>query len=139
MLTLQTVSVKKKHSEKSSIPPRILVVEDESSIAQAVSSQLQHSGYEVKVTVNGQEALAAIAQQEFDLILLDLVMPGIDGFSVLTQLQQQRNKTPVIVMSNLNQQMDIKMAKELGAEDYFVKAITPLGQLEKEVKKYIAR
>jgi DNA-binding response OmpR family regulator len=108
---------------------KILVAEDEKLLAKALELKLTKAGFEVVVVVNGQEALTQVGSTTFDLILLDLVMPQFDGFHFLAEAQKKGLKTPIIVLSNLGQDEDIKKAKELGAVDFFIKASTPLAKI----------
>lgn len=114
---------------QSSLPKKILIVEDEKPLARALELKLIQVGYQTQTARNGEEALKILETESFDLILLDLIIPKIDGFKILAQLKQRKLKTPVMVTSNLGQEEDIKRAKELGAIDYFVKADTPLADL----------
>jgi len=116
---------------------KILVVEDEELIAKPLSMKLRLSGFEVKNAFDGQEALENLAKEKFDLILLDLLMPKIDGFGVLADLQKKRDTTPVIVATNLNQAEDVSRVFELGCTNYYVKADTTLDQIVENVKKTI--
>jgi len=109
--------------------PRILVVEDERPMARALELKLQHSGFEVAVVNDGQAALDILQKEKFDLILLDLMIPKIDGFGVIQTLRERKNKTPVIVTTNLSQEDDAKKVKDLGAAGYFVKSDTPINKL----------
>lgn len=113
---------------------RILIVEDERPLSHALEMKLGHQGYETRVLTNGAEALALLDKEHFDLVLLDLIMPVMDGFAVLTELKNRKNKTPVIVLSNLGQDEDRAKTKELGAVDYFVKSNTPIADVVARVK-----
>ena len=116
---------------------RILIVEDERPIARAFELKLSHSGFEPVVTYDGEEALLALEKQKFDLILLDLIMPKMDGFAFLRELGKRKIKVPAIVTSNLGQEEDIRRAKELGAKDYFVKSDTPIADIVAHVEKVL--
>ena len=100
---------------------KILVVEDEKPIARPISLKLKFSGFDVCNAYDGQEALEVLKKETFDLILLDIIMPKMNGFEVLAQLKAQGNKTPIIVISNLSQDEDIEKVKSFGAF-YFVKS-----------------
>jgi DNA-binding response OmpR family regulator len=116
----------------------ILVVEDEKPMARALKLKLESNGFAVSLAADGNEAMEAITKGKFDLIILDLVIPGIDGFAILGELKKSNNPTPVIAASNLGQLEDITRAKDLGALHYFVKSNTSLAhivQLVKEVLK----
>ena len=116
---------------------KVLIGEDEKPIAKAFELKLQKAGLETKVVSNGEEVLAALEQETFDLILLDLMMPKVDGFAVLAELKKRSIATPVIVTSNLSQEEDIKKAKELGAKDYFVKSNTAISDVVQYVKQVL--
>ena len=108
---------------------RILIVEDERPIARALELKLDNSGFDAEIAADGNLALARINAEKFDLVLLDLVMPNLDGFGFLAELKQKNMHVPVIVTSNLSQEEDINRAKDLGAVDYYVKANTPLSTI----------
>lgn len=113
---------------------QILIVEDEKPLSHALEMKLGHQGYGTRVVTNGTEALAALEKERYDMILLDLIMPIMDGFAVLTELKARKNKTPVIVLSNLGQNEDQAKSKELGAIDYFVKSNTPIADIVARIK-----
>lgn len=117
---------------------KILIVEDEKPMARALELKLTGAGFEVRVCGNGQECLDLLQKEQFDLILLDLVMPVKDGFAVLSELKEKGNKVPVIVLTNLSQVDDYKRVKELGALDLFVKSDTPIAEIVEKVKKILA-
>lgn len=114
---------------------KILVAEDEKPMAKAMELKLSHSGFDVKTVFNGEEVLAIIEQEKFDLIFLDLIMPKLDGFHVLEELKKKNSTVPIVVLSNLGQEEDIRRAKELGAKDYFVKSDTPIADIVVYTKK----
>lgn len=113
----------------------ILVVEDEKALSHALELKLQHEGFTVTVAANGQEGLDAASKQRFDVILLDLIMPVMDGFQVLAQLQQRPDMPAVFVLSNLSQHEDEGRVMALGARKFFIKSDTPLSVIVDEVKK----
>lgn len=116
---------------------KLLIAEDERSIAKALQLKLSLSGFEVDIAVNGEEALDLMKEKKFDLVLLDIMMPKMDGFSVMEAMKKNKNKTPVIILSNLSQEDDSKRAQELGAVDFFVKSNTPLAEIIEKVKKFL--
>jgi len=116
---------------------KILIIEDEKTLARALELKLTHSGFEVKVTFNGEDGIALLQKESFDLILLDLIMPKMDGFSVLESLKEKNIKTPVMVLSNLNQQNDVKRIKEFGAKEFFIKSNTPIAIIVESVTKLL--
>jgi len=113
---------------------RILIAEDEKPIANALALKLRSAGFEVELVFDGQAAILSAQKSAFDLIILDLVMPQKDGFSVLAELKKLNIDVPVIVSSNLSQEEDIKRAKELGARDYFIKSDITLAEIVEKVK-----
>ncbi len=114
---------------------QVLIVEDEKPLSHALEMKLGHQGYGTRVVTNGTEALAALEKGHYDMILLDLIMPIMDGFAVLTELKARKNKIPVIVLSNLGQNEDQVKSKELGAIDYFVKSNTPIADIVARIAK----
>jgi DNA-binding response OmpR family regulator len=103
---------------------KILYVEDEPFIASALVRVLEQAGYQVTVAVDGEKGVEVATKELFDLILLDLILPKIDGFEVLRQLKLNpaMKDVPVIILSNLSAEDDKKKAKDLGAIDFLVKA-----------------
>ncbi|PIR58881.1 MAG: response regulator [Candidatus Pacebacteria bacterium CG10_big_fil_rev_8_21_14_0_10_56_10] len=103
---------------------KILVVEDDAFLANAYKVKLSKTNFQVRIADSGQHAIEEITTFKPDLILLDLVIPEVDGFEVLSQLRQspQASHIPVLVVSNLAQEEDIQKAKELGAQEFIVKS-----------------
>jgi DNA-binding response OmpR family regulator len=122
-----------KESEKK----RILIIEDEKPLSHALELKLTHEGYEVVATPSGQEGLDFITKEKFDLVLTDLIIPGVDGFKILETIQEKKIKTPVMVMTNLNQEEDRSRASKLGATEFFVKSNSPLSEIVENIKKKI--
>ncbi len=110
-------------------PKKILIVEDEKPMARALEMKLSHSGFEAQVANDGQAALDLLKTKKFDLILLDLMIPKVDGFGVMKELKDRKDKTPVIIASNLGQDDDAQKAKSMGAKWYFVKSDTPINKI----------
>ena len=114
---------------------RVLIVEDEKPLSHALELKLQHDGFKTAVARNGQECLKLLETEEFDIILLDVMMPVLNGFQVLEQLQGKPNRPIVFVLSNLSQAEDEQRVMSLGAKKYFIKSDTPLSVIVEEVKK----
>lgn len=112
----------------------VLIVEDEKPLSHALEMKLKNQGFSTKVVVNGQEAIKELKETKYDLVLLDLIMPVMDGFAVLEEMRNQKLNVPVIVLSNLGQEEDRAKTKSLGAVDYFVKSNTPIAEILKRVK-----
>ncbi|HES1005704.1 TPA: two-component system response regulator CovR [Streptococcus pyogenes] len=99
---------------------KILIIEDEKNLARFVSLELQHEGYEVIVEVNGREGLETALEKEFDLILLDLMLPEMDVFEVTRRLQTEKT-TYIMMMTARDSIMDVVAGLDRGADDYIVK------------------
>jgi two-component system copper resistance phosphate regulon response regulator CusR len=117
---------------------KILIIEDEKPLAHALQLKLSHEGFAIVATGSGEEALTLLAEGQFDLVLTDLIIPGVDGFKVLETVQEKKMKIPVIVMTNLNQEEDRKRASDLGASEFFVKSNSPISLIVETVKKVMA-
>lgn len=113
---------------------KILIIEDEKPLAHALELKLTHEGYDVVTTGSGEEGVTLITKENYDLILTDLILPGQDGFKVLEAIQNKKVKSPVIVMTNLNQEEDRKRATDLGAADFFVKSNITISEIVEKVK-----
>ncbi len=122
---------------KKKSTPSLLIVEDEKPIAHALKLKCESEGYTTVLVADGVEALEVLATTSFDCILLDLIMPGKDGFTVLAEMKEWSTKTPIIVLSNLGQESDRARCKELGAIDYFIKADMSIAQVVAAVHKII--
>jgi len=113
----------------------ILIVEDESSLNEAYQIILNKAGYEVLSAFDGEEALAIVAKQKPDLILLDLRMPIMNGIEFLKHYQpSKKNRAKIIVFSNYDLQQEIEEAYKLGADKYILKAWASPKELLKIVK-----
>ena len=113
---------------------KILIIEDEKPLARALELKLTHVGFETKSVANGEDGLAVLQKESFDLILTDLVMPKVDGFAVLTTLRERGNATPVIVLTNLSQAEDESRARSLGAAGFFVKSDISVAEIVERIK-----
>lgn len=120
---------------KETTQKRILIIEDEKPLAHALQLKLEHEGFLVVATGSGQEAYDLLSKETFDTVLTDLIIPGVDGFSILTLIKDKKMKIPVIVMTNLNQEEDKKKVFDLGATDYFVKSTISISDIVAKVKE----
>ncbi len=107
------------------MPLKILVVEDEQTLAFGVRDALLHAGYEVEVAHDGDGALGAARRGDFDLIVLDLMLPGKNGLEVLRTLRDERKDVRVIILSAMSDERDVLKGFELGADDYVPKPFSP--------------
>ena len=118
---------------------KILIIEDEKTLSDVLKNKLTSEGFEVALAGDGQEGLTKIKEFEPDLILLDIMMPKLDGYQVLEKIKEDTTmpKVPVVIISNSGQPVEIDRALQLGAKDYLVKAqFTPEEVMEK-VKKFL--
>lgn len=119
------------------ISKKILIIEDEKTLARALELKLSRADFNVRVVFNGEDGLILLEKETFDLILLDLIMPKMDGFGVLRRLVELQIKTPVIVLSNLSQENDAKKTKAFGAKEFFIKSNTPINTIVDKVTKIL--
>lgn len=104
---------------------RILVVDDEPAIVTVVRERLEREGFAVRAVASGEEALAHMEADPADLIVLDVMLPGMDGFEVLRRLRGAGHTVPVIVLTARDEDVDKIVGLELGADDYLVKPFNP--------------
>src|SRR6516165_2381105 len=117
---------------------RILVVEDEPELALGLEYDLKLEGYEVEVARNGHTAAERALNQPFDLIILDVMLPGKDGFDVCRQVRRAGMSTPIIMLTAKTQESEKVLGLELGADDYVTKPFSPR-ELRARVKALVRR
>ena len=119
--------------------PHILIVDDEPNIVMSLEFLMRKNGYQVGIARNGTEALAAIAQTPFDLVLLDIMMPDVDGYQVCRQLRlnPERTGTKVIFLSAKSREADMQKGYEVGADLYIPKPFSTR-QLMEKVRELLA-
>jgi len=118
---------------------KILIVEDDRFLRELIARKLKNEGYEVMEAVDGEEGLKKIKEEKPDLVLLDLILPGIDGFEVLTRAKEDpvTAPIPVIILSNLGQREEIERGLKLGAIDYLIKAHFTPGEIIEKIKNIV--
>ena len=118
---------------------KILMVEDDPFLSSLLKNRLQKEGLEVKNARDGDEALAMVKSEPFDLMLLDVILPKKSGFEVLEEVRQDPKVGNIltVIISNLGQPEDVTRGQELGAADYFVKAKTSIDDLVTQIKAII--
>ncbi len=116
---------------------RILIIEDESAIAELEKDYLELSGFDVEVANDGKVGLNKALNEECDLIILDLMLPGVDGFEICRQVRAEKN-TPIIMVSAKKEDIDKIRGLGLGADDYMTKPFSP-SELVARVKAHMAR
>lgn len=118
---------------------RVLIVEDDPLLLRVLSESFAEQGYHISTVENGLEVMKSVEEFKPDLILLDLILPGMDGFAILKELKtnEDTKEIPVVVVSNLGNEGDVKSCKSLGAEEYFIKANVEVDQIIKSVEKVL--
>lgn len=116
---------------------KILIIEDEMAIAELEKDYLELSGFEVTIQNDGKEGLAAALNKEYDLIVLDLMLPGIDGFEICKRIREEKN-IPILMVSAKKDDIDKIRGLGLGADDYMTKPFSP-SELVARVKAHLAR
>lgn len=116
---------------------RILIVEDEVAIADLEKDYLELSGFEVEIENDGTKGLERALHEEFDLFILDLLLPGVDGFEICKKIRETKN-TPILMVSAKKDDIDKIRGLGLGADDYVTKPFSP-SELVARVKAHLAR
>ena len=115
---------------------KILIVEDDKFLRELVSQKLVREGYQISEAADGEDGINKIEKEKPDLVLLDLILPGINGFKVLAKMKTNTvlSEIPVIILSNLGQKTDIEKGLKMGASDYLIKAHFTPGEIIKKIK-----
>jgi len=118
-------------------PVQILVVDDEDAVRLLIRRILEEKGYRVVTAADGNEGLAKLDQDGIDLVLLDINMPGLDGFQVL-ELIRRRSNLPVIMLTGMDKVSTLRDTLDIGADDYITKPFSPL-ELVARIKAKLRR
>jgi len=117
---------------------KILIIEDEESISMVLEDDFRLEGYEVEVASDGLDGLEKAADPEIDLIILDIMLPGMNGFDICKKLRSQGIQTPIIMLTAKGQEIDRVLGLEFGADDYVTKPFSPR-ELQARVKAVLRR
>ena len=119
----------------------VLIIEDEKMLSEMYKTKFEMEGFEVTQAFDGKEGLDKARQGKPDIILLDIILPKLDGFLVLKEIKSDAvmKKTPVLLLTNLGQDDDIKKGKELGAEGYFVKSNHSPAEIVEQVRQQLKK
>jgi DNA-binding response OmpR family regulator len=120
------------------VPERILVVDDEASIRQLLSYNLTRAGYEVVMAESGEEALQVASREPFDLMLLDVMLPGMDGFEVCKEIRKT-SAMPILMLTARGEEIDRVIGFEIGTDDYVTKPFSPrelLGRVKAILRRF---
>ena len=118
---------------------KILLVEDDSFIIEIYTTRLEEAGFEIESALDGESAIRRLKEKEFDLVLLDIVLPNLTGFEFLERIRNKEKlkNVKVLVLSNLGQKTDVNKAEKLGAIKYLIKAHYTPSEIAEEVKKIL--
>lgn len=119
---------------------KIIIVEDDPFLLNILADKFKNSGFDIETAIDGEDGLSKIKTNKFDLVLLDMVLPKIDGFKILEEIRKDEKlkSLSVIVLSNLYDKNNIEKATLLGAKDYIVKAYNNPENIVDKVKKFLA-
>jgi len=118
---------------------RILIVEDEKTLRETLEDYLKEDGFEVKIAKDGETGMNLIKEEEFDLIVLDIILPKKDRFKILEEVKkdEKRKNIPVIILTNLESVEDIQKAFERGVTNYLVKSDHSLVEVSEKIKEIL--
>jgi len=117
---------------------RILIIEDEENIALALKEDLELEEYEIDVLTSGDEACQKVQADDYDLVLLDLILPGKDGYDVCRELRRSGDRTPIIMLTARTQEAEKVLGLDLGADDYITKPFSPM-ELRARIRAVLRR
>jgi len=119
----------------------VLIIEDEKMLSEMYKTKFEMEGFAVKQSFDGKDGLEKAKSGKPDIVLLDIILPKLDGFLVLKELKEDpaMKKTPVLLLTNLGQDDDIKKGKSLGADGYFVKANHSPAEIVEQVRRQLKK
>ncbi|MEA3453121.1 MAG: response regulator [Patescibacteria group bacterium] len=119
----------------------ILIVEDDKFLRELISRKLINEGFKIEEAIDGEEGLKKLQEMKPDLILLDLILPGLDGFEVLERTKDNPSTSmiPILILSNLGQKDEIERGLKLGAVDFLVKAHFTPEEIVDKVKEILSK
>lgn len=118
---------------------KILIVEDDKFLRELIARKLTDEGFEIIEAVDGEDGIKKIKETKPDLVLLDLILPSIDGFEVLSRVKGDASlaSIPIIILSNLGQKEEVEKGLDLGAVDYLIKAHFTPGEIIEKIKNIL--
>jgi len=118
---------------------KVLVVEDDRFLRELITQKLTREGYDVSEAVDGEDGVKKAEEKKPDIILMDLILPGIDGFEAITRIKEnpEFESTPIIILSNLGQRDDVERGLKLGAVDFLIKAHFTPGEIIEKIQKVL--
>jgi DNA-binding response OmpR family regulator len=127
-----------REKQKGTDMKKILVIEDEESILMALEDDLTFEGYQVETAMDGIKGLSLAEKKTYDLIILDIMLPGLDGYEICKKLRAEGFTTPILMLTAKSQEIDKVLGLELGADDYVTKPFSPR-ELQARVKAHLRR
>lgn len=118
---------------------KVLIVEDDKFLAELISTKLDKEGFSVVAANDGETGLTKAKEDKPNIILLDIMLPGMDGFEVLENLNKEQSRIPVIILSNFGQEEKVERGLSLGAVDYLVKANFTTGEIVQKIKEVLEK
>jgi len=117
----------------------ILIIEDDKFLRDLIVQKVAKEGFNVSAAIDGEDGVKKITEERPDLVLLDLILPGIDGFEVLSKIREDESlkSLPVIILSNLGQREDVEKGMRLGAIDYLIKAHFTPGEIVYKIRTHL--
>ncbi len=118
---------------------KILVIEDDIFLRKVINKKLSKEGYDVIEAIDGEKGLKAIKEEKPDLVLLDIILPEMNGFEVLAKMKKEStlSKIPVIILSNLGEKKEVEKGLKMGAKDYLIKAHFTPGEIMDRIEAAI--
>ncbi len=119
---------------------KILIVEDDKFLREMITRKLDKEDYETIQAVDGKEGLERMREEKPDLVLLDLIMPGVGGFEVLEEAKKdpEIESIPIVILSNLGQKSEVERGLDLGAEDFLIKAHFTPREIIKKIQETVS-
>ncbi len=128
--------------QPSENPTRILIVEDDQFLRDLLTTKLTKEEFNVSAAIDGPGGLEKILKEQPEIVLLDIIMPGMDGFEILKRIRSNSNmqiaRTPIILLSNLGQEADVAKGRDLGANDYLIKSNFTIDEIIEKIQKTLS-
>lgn len=138
----QSASVPTDEDGDSSNSISILIIEDDQFLRDLLSTKLRKENFEVQSAIDGPGGIEKIIKEKPDVVLLDIILPGIDGFEILTRVRSNSDKAisdiPIILLSNLGQEADVEKGKKLGANDYLIKSNFTIDEIIDKIRSTLS-
>lgn len=118
---------------------KILIIEDDKFLRELIARKLTDEGFDIVEAVDGEDGIKKLKETKPDLVLLDLILPSIDGFEVLSKVKEDESiaSIPIIILSNLGQKEEVEKGLDLGAVDYLIKAHFTPGEIVEKIKNIL--